>query len=460
MDTYLKKYCFKLKNGSACFLNSNDEKFDYLVTTKHLFEMDEFAENNDKISNNERIEICFLDEDLSDNSFFLNVEFNNNVFFHNSVDMCIMLIPKIRHLKTIYIEKDFFKICYFKALKIIGYPNVNRTNKSMLKQSDSISVERVEDANNDFFKIECKNSTLNYKNISGISGGGLFSNSNGKITLLGIQSEMQNSTLSAGKVFTIPIGRIMDIIRDNDLPKCDVKNIDNVKKIFSLQYYLEDGSFYIERDCDLVFSDYDDKNLWIFGDSGCGKTAYLFRNLKGRQYHFFDLSMVSILNIDDLYHEIINKFEIILEIEIERNLVNKIKSLFDCFSKVEEEVVLVFDEFRFGANYEEVLEWLNNLVVYQNKNQKIAKRFIISTIQNPMEVIKGQRSIEYLNYIDLNNWDEKFIELYNVYSQYIVISDEDKVKILSKSNNNPRVLVNILKEITCYNQSIDKILKD
>lgn len=219
----LKEYSVIVAEGSGCLFQPMTDEYTYILTAKHLF----FYEQDNgrgkeklQIVDGTKIDIkrCVemgteWKEEVID---FILIE-GETYFPHNEADIAILKItPAI---------EGFDRICTSNQNEIIketflcGYPDTSRNNGEGDKYSD-FKIERIISTGNNIVNAQV-DSALNQNNISGISGGGILYIDKDYINIIGIQSQMTNSSnYQAGQVAFVPISLFDDIVE-----YCKHKNI-------------------------------------------------------------------------------------------------------------------------------------------------------------------------------------------------------------------------------------------
>lgn len=456
----LKLYTVRVKDGSGCLFQPilNENKYTYILTAKHLFEGVKQDEDGNNIPYviQDGTEIKIVRQ-IKVGDVWQNIEIpftlisGETYFPHKNADATILKIVYLENFNNIFIDniKKSKEVYYLN-----GFPQELKLQVG--QEYTTYSIKEFESTGNYSQVAQLNNSTLNKSQIEGMSGGAILSLQGKYISIIGIQSCVKHPNWAHGKISFVPIKYYNEIIEEYNLATL---NKFDFNKIFDFNYCLKNHDFYINRKEDKEFHNYINKNIWVYGSSGCGKTTYINKNLitNNEKYEYLDLSMTCFLTEDDIYDELINHFEIREDITIERNYVNKIKSLTPYFSKYEK-VILVFDEISINENFQIILNFLNKLVVYYSKS--ISQKFIISTIQNPLHHSFDARCLEHISFVNLDTWEDNFADMMLTYSSHLNLDDEEKKLILENSQNNPRKLKNILYKLTTNNLPLDIILKD
>jgi hypothetical protein len=92
------------------------------------------------------------------------------------------------------------------------------------------------------------------------------------------------------------------------------------------------------------------------------------------------------------------------------------------------------------------------LVTYHNNlSDGNTLRFIISTIAEPYTILEDNKAkaSNFFEYISCDNWENHLSDLFDIInsSLNLSINEQDKLYILNKSENTPRLLKNIFRKI-------------
>lgn len=227
-------------------------------------------------------------------------------------------------------------------------------------------------------------------------------------------------------------------------------------------YTEKNEPFYLERENDNQFNtSLEINNIWLFGESGVGKTALINRNLiqNNIDYCFCDLSPVSINDSEDVLKEILISIE--EKFHSERNLSenNILKQISQILCNVgSEKIVIVIDELSVSENT--VLKNIANdfislVTYYRNQANRDELKFVVSTISNPISIIQNKpKASDHFQYISCNTWSDYLESLFDLLSKSLNLEIEDsKSEIIKNSKNSPRLLKNIFKKIVISNNS-------
>jgi len=238
-------------------------------------------------------------------------------------------------------------------------------------------------------------------------------------------------------------------------------------------YSSKSETYYLERNIDTQFiNSLNLNNLWVFGNSGFGKTALLNRNLTKNdiEYCYCDLSPISIKNSNDVLEEILCRIEDKFDVERNNSERNIIKQITQILCNVgANKITIVIDELAVNENsiLKDIANDLLNLVTYFcNKSEQEDMKFVVSTISNPKDIIENKsKATEHFQYLNCDDWSndiEKLFEILYV-SLNLNFSQEIKSKVLTASQNSPRILKSIFRKILSMsdlsNQTIEKAIK-
>ncbi len=234
---------------------------------------------------------------------------------------------------------------------------------------------------------------------------------------------------------------------------------ENINNILFNNYTKENELYYFERTVDLEFSNLVKVgNVWVYGFSGAGKTALINRNLiqKGYDYIACDCSPITISNVDDIFEELVYSISAKYNIDPpnEGNRIKQINKLLD-HCNINKGIIILIDEISF-PNTEVQIAFANSLVqlvtTYNKKDNNRLLKFVISTIPEPLDIIKREKSkaSEHFHYLSANDWDKQITQFVNKFIPELKLSlDDVSIKeIIDGCNNSPRLVKNILRKIT------------
>lgn len=258
------------------------------------------------------------------------------------------------------------------------------------------------------------------------------------------------------QIFLIEDSRKIDEIHKAVVPKpILLPEISSPQIVLFNNYSKKCEHYYLKRQIDKEFvSSLKLNNLWVFGNSGVGKTTLINRNLliNNLEYCYCDLSPVDIKSSTDVLEEILCKIE--EKFNVEREIKeNKIKQVAQILCKVGKKIVIVIDELSVKEDclLKEIANDFVKLVTHFSNSATDLEdlNFIVSTISNPREIIENKsKASEHFQYLNCNNWSNEIENLFELLSKSLKLDlAESKAKILEESSNSPRILKSIFRKL-------------
>lgn len=254
--------------------------------------------------------------------------------------------------------------------------------------------------------------------------------------------------------------------------KTEIPKETNPKIVLFNNYSKQCESYYFEREIDNEFiNSLKINNLWVFGNSGIGKTVLVNRNLTKNDidYCFCDLSPVNIVTSEQVIEEILCKVEEKFDLERNQSISNNIKQLTKLLCQAgKKKIIIVIDELSVKENtvLKDIAKDLMNLVVhYSNSSHEEGLKFVVSTISNPKDIIENKsKASEHFQYIDCNDWSKDIEKLFQILSSSLNLElDSHKNKIIDSCENSPRILKSIFRKIVSLDNlnatTIDNAIK-
>lgn len=230
--------------------------------------------------------------------------------------------------------------------------------------------------------------------------------------------------------------------------------------------------YYFEREVDKeFFNSLKLSNIWVFGESGFGKTALVNRNLTKHdlEYCFCDLSPINIVSSEQVIEEVLIKIEEKFNTDRDPSKgSNKIKQIASILcDKSKRNIIIVIDELAVKDNnvLKSIASDLLNLVVhYNNLTTDGNLKFVVSTISSPCKIIDNpSKATEYFQYIDCNNWENDIEKLFDILVSSLSLDLDEYKAVILKASNSPRILKTILRKIVLLENinplSIDTTIK-
>lgn len=476
----LKLYTVQINNGSGCLFQPllNGNEFTYILTAKHLFENGE-RDDDDKIippfPDGTEI-LIFRQEYVGDEWQKIPIPFTlirgKTYFPHNDADAAILKINDLSPQFDKIVTIDSSKLCngYF----LNGFPN--QFGGQIGEDYTTYSIREIEASGNYSQNAQLTNDVLNKEQIEGMSGGGILSVQEDHIYIIGIQSRVKHPRWANGKICFVPMKYFSEIINYEEFntlltPLHSLNVVSDImcnkdsiptKKAVDLRlvlfnnYKISCEPFYEERQMDKNFvSILGTNNIWIHGDSGKGKTAFLHRNLiiNNISFCYCDLSPIMIKDHEQILEEIINCIELKYNLERNQSEHNRIKQIIKHCEKIDgDKFVIVIDELTTLPKdlIQQITLALSSVVIHYNNTYPDGKlKFVISTLHNPKIVTSNFSKIsQYFEVIDLNDWKNNMSDLYDrIYPRLNLQGNSFKESIISNSFESPRILKTMFRKI-------------
>ncbi|ACA88277.1 AAA family ATPase [Shewanella woodyi] len=318
--------------------------------------------------------------------------------------------------------------------------------------------------------------------FKGISGSGLFVDMNDSIYLAGILSKLPKSSVASTVVFQSlkPLTSILPELKESiSLKKGTSSTPGDINDVCFVNYTGRSQKYYQERACDRDFCSNikHNRNIWLSGDSGTGKTAILLRNLIDNKvnYIYCDLQPVEISSPLDIWQGVIED----VESHTEKKFENKeftvkfmTKYLLSCNFK--SDTILVIDE--MSCSKKDIIEDFCKdaiaLVSYYIKQSKTKNlTFVISSIFSPSKTeFNYGKFLESFDNLSSNEWTDSISNLFDIQNSSLGnrITPEGKELILSHCGSLPRLLTLIISriyrandfEISSIHQACKKLTKE
>ena len=465
----LKLYTVRINNGSGCLFQPvlNGNEFTYILTAKHLFEngvRDEDDETIPPIPDGTEIFII-RQEYVGDEWQHIPIPFTLTrgvtYFPHKDADAAI--------LKISYLSPQFDKIVSTDIPEISnryylnGFPN--QFGGQLGEEYTTYNIREIEASGNYSQNAQLTNDVLNKEQIEGMSGGGITSVQKDHISIIGIQSRVKHPNWANGKICFVPMKYFSEITNYEEfntlLTQLHSPNVVELRIVLFNNYKISCEPFYEERQMDKNFvNTLGTNNIWIHGDSGKGKTAFLQRNLiiNNISFCYCDLSPIMIHDHEQILEEIINCIEIKYKLERNNSENNRIKEIIKLCEKIDgKNFVIVIDELTTLPTelIQQITKALSAVVVHYNNTYPDGKlKFVISTLHNPRIVTSNFSKIsQYFEVIDLNDWKNNLSNLYDkIYPRLNLGDNYFKDSIISNSSESPRILKTMFRKIKALSE--------
>jgi len=493
---YLKLHTVIVGGGSGFLIQpATTIEYTYIVTAKHLF----FDEGNtsreeDHIEkkDGEIVEISRLIKDgknwISEPIEFF-IQKNKNYFPHKEADIAILRIDYIPEFDKVTLDYNFENISDY---LICGFPSKLRVNENFSEKYTDHKLDRFISDNTTTCRAQLSIGTLIHSDIIGMSGCGILKTGAENISLLGIQSKVPASN-GNGQIDFVPIKYIDEIIISNGLNslKIDVLLIDDFSKIskdsilqnkvFSVAVNSDSKPYYLSRDIDKTILNYlsRNKNIWISGISGIGKTFLILGNLSSicDKPIRIDLTCSYLENIDD-YFEYVNN-EIIRQCKLEQKSLQV--SVYDrisdnlCEINLQSNQILIFVDEVPILEKEKFYAFLTGFINISERYSNLIKgakniNWIISTRINPEEHLNNeedrlpnkQKARKNFNFKNLELWrEDELSSLLNLLQITLnfKLSDETAREIIAISKGLPGVAKSVIERLLIENCTIEEAIE-
>jgi hypothetical protein len=479
-DRAVRINCNGIK-GSGCLFHKNESLYSYVFTARHCL-----INDGEDIENLQKEDIEIYRYKLSAKSECLRVV-DYRINKDPDIDLAVIVIERVNDLEEIKLsdtQKD-------SPVFIYGYPirlEKGKEPRENIKCSVSFRHEYYKEleSNNILFSYD----TSMPENIKGLSGAGVFKEVDNDLELVGIFSRLKAKDGVYNKLCAFNVEHINTLISNYE--PIDIDDFSHIRKesvlhrkVFYLPYTLESEPYYIERKVDIFFNKYIEinKNIWLSGCSGVGKTNLITRNLKVKGVNFisFELSGLPENNVDYYLSHINNELKNQLgensegDIKkVENNLLDSIASKLLSLNNNGNDLILFVDEvpiynresfFEFTTKFILISEKFNNLLSCNN-----SIKWIISTRINPIEHLNSDDALlsnkdkarKNFNFKDLSLWeDEELLQLLLILEEALnfKLCRDTRTKIIEASSGKPGRLKDIIEIFLIEEDNIDNIIE-
>jgi nucleoside phosphorylase len=264
----------------------------------------------------------------------------------------------------------------------------------------------------------------------------------------------------------------------------DKKKLDSniIKNVLFEVYSNESEDFYSTRTFDKTLEiELNHFSIWVFGSTGMGKTNSILRKLKLNQNNFCQINLALCCNgtIDDYFAEIAYELKNHVTPDAENNYCktfrDSLKTIKETCKSIgkQNKVYIYIDEIPLGHEQRQLLEFsrkfhflLLSLVDDESIN---LVTFILSTISNPsllgIDDTLHEKFTQFVKILDIGLWNDEEILALNrliISSIGLNISSSDQMRIIQHSNNSPRMIKKIYRNLIvndCYsNECLESTL--
>lgn len=235
------------------------------------------------------------------------------------------------------------------------------------------------------------------------------------------------------------------------------------KVLFDL-YSPEKEVYYLERSADKKFSAYlDAYSIWISGESGCGKTTLILRNLyqNKKEFKFINLVHCVDFTVLDVFAEIYQQLlEIIDEGSSPREFDKLHKVLEGICSLVEkvsqtDELIIFMEEIPLPDNPDLLKDFITQLnallILNRSRNPNCNLKIVLSSIDSPSSYISASQNKihEIFKFFHETNWiDKDLVDLIALILRGLGrnLTELETNKILNASKGSPRFVKNFIRD--------------
>lgn len=491
----LKLHSVIVGGGSGVLFQPATTECTYILTAKHIFfDTIDKGRGEEKIEkkDGETVQIHRLTRNVNDwcsEPIEFSIQKNKNYFPHDKADIAILKIDYKPGFDRVILEENIHNISDY---LICGFPSKLRPNESFSEKYTNHKLDRIISDNNTNCRAQLSIGTLMRPDIIGMSGCGVLKIDNNSISLIGIQSKVPTS-ISNGQIDFVPIKYFKEIISENGLHPANVDNVEiddlsNIDRdwtlhdnVFSVTYNSESEPYYLKRVIDQTLINYlkRNKNVWISGASGVGKTFLIVGNLNYQTNNpiRIDLTCSRPENIDD-YFDYIND-EIITQCNLVKlsNKVNVYEKISDnlCEINLQSSQILIFVDEVPILEKEKFYAFLTGFVNISDRYANLIKgskniNWIISTRINPEDHLNNeedclpnkQKAKRNFNFKNLILWsDDELSKLLNLLqiSLNFTLSDETERKIIAISKGLPGVTKSVIERLLIDNCTIEEAIE-
>jgi len=249
----------------------------------------------------------------------------------------------------------------------------------------------------------------------------------------------------------------------------------NTNKVLFEVYKPQNEPYYLERDEDNVFNQkLSQFGMWIYGDTGCGKSNLILRNLINSKNEYISITLGSYVGEKNiaLFAGILNAIQ---ERTGNDSKYPNYKSFPTCCKSIineleanykDKSIIIYLDEIPIDSNkeYQQFTKSLFALVNEIHLTDGLEQvRIILSSIHNPIIHIheSDQKIHEYLYFLQLRYWESPVIEdLITLIekSLQINLSQSVKTKLVEQSKGSPRFIKKFFKNIILKDKKADSDL--
>jgi nucleoside phosphorylase len=249
----------------------------------------------------------------------------------------------------------------------------------------------------------------------------------------------------------------------------------NTNTVLFEVYKPQNEPYYLKREEDNVFNQkLSQFGIWIYGDTGCGKSNLILRNLINNKSEYISITLGSYVGEKNiaLFTGILNAIQeqtgYGIKYPIHKNfptcckaIIKELKTNYNGKS-----VIIYLDEIPIDSNKEyrqftkSLFALINEIHLADGLEQV---RLILSSIHNPIIHIQqsDQKIHEYLHFLQLKYWESTVIESLVVLIEkplQINLSQSVKTKLVEQAKGSPRFIKKFFKNVILKDTRTDSDL--
>ena len=237
-------------------------------------------------------------------------------------------------------------------------------------------------------------------------------------------------------------------------------------------YRPQNEPYYLEREEDNVFNQkLSQFGIWIYGDTGCGKSNLILRNLINSKSDYISITLGSYIGEKNvaLFAGILNAIQERIGNDTKypnyksfptccKSIINELESNYK-----DKPIIIYLDEIPIDTN-KEYQQFTKSLFALVNEIHLIdgleQVRFVLSSIHNPIiHIHKSDQKIhEYLHFLPLKYWESPVIQdliLLIERSLQINLSQSVKTNLVEQAKGSPRFIKKFFKNVVLKNKKAD-----
>jgi nucleoside phosphorylase len=249
----------------------------------------------------------------------------------------------------------------------------------------------------------------------------------------------------------------------------------NTNDVLFEVYKLQNEPYYLKRKEDSIFNQkLSQFGIWIYGDTGCGKSNLILRNLINNKSEYISITLGSYVGEKNiaLFTGILNAIQEKTGNDTKypdhknfptccKSIINELETNYKGKS-----IIIYLDEIPIDSNkeYQQFTKSLFALINDINLTDGLEQvRLILSSIHNPIiHINKNDQKIhQYLHFLQLKYWESTVIECLIVLIEkplQINLSPSVKTQLVERAKGSPRFIKKFFKNIMLQDKRTDSAL--